>query len=531
MKQTLVSLLLALLPLAAFADAVEIDGIYYNLVPKAKVAEVTSNPNKYSGAVEIPDTVTYNNVFYIVSSIGNYAFYKCSGLTSVTIPNSVTSIGEFAFAGCNRLTYFIIPNSVVTIGRDAFESCSDLTSITIPNSVISIGWGAFMNCSGLTAIVVEGDNNIYDSREDCNAIVKTADNELIVGCTNTVIPNSVTRIGDQAFYGRSGLTSVTIPNSVTSIGVQAFAYCVNLTDIIIPNSVTSMGGHAFEETTWYNNLPDGLVYAGKVAYGYKGTMPNNTIIKLKEGTLEIAEGAFKGDVEMTDIIIPNSVTNIGEGTFNYCSGLTSVTLPNSVTSIGVAAFNGCSGLVSIIIGSGINHIRENAFSDCPELTNVYCYAESVPSTAVNAFANSMIEYATLYVPKSAIDAYKTTSPWSEFKLFMSIEDIKKCAKPAISFIDGELTFSCETEGVEFVYDIKVDGAKSGTGENVKVTPTLTVSVNATKDGYEKSETVTKEIDLIGTKGDVSGDGEVDATDITKLIDIILQKNTTINTEQ
>jgi len=158
---------------------------------------------------------------------------------------------------------------------------------------------------------------------------------------------SVTSIGSDAFFNCSRLTSVTIPNSVTSIGSYAFSYCSSLTSMNIPNSVTSIGNYAFNGTAWYNNQPDGLVYAGNVAYKYKGTMPANTSITLKEGTVGIASYAFSDCSDLTSVTIPNSVTSIGSNAFYGCSGLTSVTIPNSVTSIGDHAFYDCSGLTSI----------------------------------------------------------------------------------------------------------------------------------------------------------------------------------------
>ena len=167
-----------------------------------------------------------------VKTIGKYAFYGCSGLTSITIPNSVTSIGGDAFSYCSGLTSITIPNSVTSIGFYAFSGCSGLTSITIPNSVTSIGDFAFGSCSALASIKVQSGNTTYDSRNDCNAIIETSSNTLIVGCKNTTIPNTVTSICFEAFYNCSGLTSITIPNSVTSIGKSAFAFCSGLTSIV-----------------------------------------------------------------------------------------------------------------------------------------------------------------------------------------------------------------------------------------------------------------------------------------------------------
>ena len=180
----------------------------------------------------------------------------------------------------------------------------------------------------------------------------------------------VTNIGNKAFNQCNRLTSVTIPNSVTSIGAEAFYGCSGLTSLTIGNSVTSIGERAFWSTAWYNNQPDGLVYAGKVAYKYKGTMPSNTSIILAEGTLGITGEAFRNYSDLTDIIIPNSVTSIGDYAFSGCSGLTSFIIPNSVTSIGSSAFSGCSGLTSVTIGNSVTSIGGSAFQNCSGLTSV-----------------------------------------------------------------------------------------------------------------------------------------------------------------
>ena len=210
-------------------------------------------------SITIPNSVT---------SIGNSAFYDCWYLTSITIPNSVTSIGDYAFGYCSRLTSITIPNSVTSIGDAAFGSCSGLTSVTIGSSVTSIGDYAFANCTGLTSVVVEEGNTMYDSRENCNALIETASNTLITGCKNTIIPNSVTSIGDYAFYDCSGLTSVTIPNSVTSIGDYAFYDCSGLTSVTFGSSVTSIGDNAFygcsniQEVTSYASTPPAAARCG-----------------------------------------------------------------------------------------------------------------------------------------------------------------------------------------------------------------------------------------------------------------------------
>ena len=212
-----------------------------------------------------------------VTSIDSGAFWGCWSLTSITIPDSVTSIGTSAFWYCHSLTSITISDSVTSIGSEAFWGCRSLTSITIPDSVTSIGTSAFVDCDSLTSITVDKGNKVYDSRNNCNAIIETDTNTLISGCQSTVIPNSVTSIGEFAFGGYDNLTSITIPDSVTSIGNMAFYYCPSLTSITIPDSVTSIGGYAFS-VCW----------------------------------------------SLTSITIPDSVTNIGNRAFEYCDSLKNI---------------------------------------------------------------------------------------------------------------------------------------------------------------------------------------------------------------
>ena len=237
----------------------EKNSIRYNVTDKSKkTVEVAKG--KYTGSIVIPETVVHNDVYYSVTSIGRSAFYGCTGLTSITIPNSVTSIGYRAFSGCDGLTSITIPNSVTSIGVSAFLGCSGLTSITIPNSVTSIGYRAFSFCSGLTSITIP------------NSVTSIGD-RVFYGCTgltSITIPNSVTSIGASAFDGCKGLTSIAIPNSVKSIGRYAFSGCTGLTSITIPNSVTSIGDYAFKDCDDLTNVikPDGI-RIGKDAF--KGT--------------------------------------------------------------------------------------------------------------------------------------------------------------------------------------------------------------------------------------------------------------------
>lgn len=221
-------------------------------------------PSDYTGLITIP--LSANG--YSVTSIGDFAFYNCKGLTSVTISEGLMSISDHAFVSCSGLTSITIPSSVTSIGNGAFWGCSRLASITIPSSVTSINsqtfyycsslssiyispcvtsieGSAFSGCSSLTTIIVNGHNPKYDSRENCNAIIETKSNTLIAGCKNTIIPPSVTSIWDGAFLDCIYLTSITIPSSIKSIGYNAFENCSGLTSITIPSSVTSIGDKAF----------------------------------------------------------------------------------------------------------------------------------------------------------------------------------------------------------------------------------------------------------------------------------------------
>ena len=371
-----------------------IDGIYYiknSDGTSVTVTYKTTSYNSYSGSVVIPSTVTYNDTEYSVTSIGDYAFYYCSGLTSVTIPNSVTSIEYGTFYGTAWFnnqpdglvyagkvayeykgtmltgTHITLEEGTLGIADYAFRGCSGLTSVTIPNSVINIGSSAFHGCRDLTSInLPEGIISIErETFEDCSSL------------KSITIPNSVTSIGGGAFEGCSGLTSLTIPNSVTSIANGAFRYCSGLTTITVESK--------------------------NPQYDSKDNC--NALIETSTNTLILG---------CNNTTIPNSVTSIGDNAFSGCRGLTSVTIPKNVTSIGHDAFSGCSGLTSVTIGNSVTSIGSFAFADCTGLTSVTCQAKNVPSTGTYLFSGVNTENATLYVPKASVEIYKSQAPWNSF---------------------------------------------------------------------------------------------------------------------
>ena len=470
MKKQLLLFVMMVLPFMASAHDIAVqnaDGvtIYYKYINNGTELAVTfrgssysSYSDEYQGNVAIPEEVTYMNRTRKVTSIRSSAFRECPGLTSVTIPNSVTSIGDAAFSYCSKLTSVTIPNSVTSIGVSAFYGCSGLTSITIPNSVTRIDNNAFYDCKGLTSVTIPNS-------------VTSIGNYAFSGCyglTSITIGNSVLSIGSRAFAGCYGLTSVTIPNSVTSIGERAFDVCSGLTSVTIPNSVTSIGDYAFSNCSGLKKVivKDIAAWCGIKFYGFYSN------------PLSYAKHIYSDeDTEITNLIIPNSVTSIGEYAFYYCSGLTSVTIPNSVTSIGDNAFDRAD--ISTVIS-----LIENPFT-------IYGKTSGSRTFSQNTFNN-----ATLYVPKGTIDKYKATYGWKDF---VFIEEgtgggdtptTQKCEKPTISYENGKLTFTSETEGAVCQYSITDTDIKAGSGNEVQLGVTYNISVYAAKAGYENSETAT-----------------------------------------
>ena len=215
---------------------------------------------------------------------------------------------------------------------------------------------------------------------------------------------------------------------------------------------------------------------------------------------------------MTSITIPNSVTSIGSSVFQDCSSLTSVTIPNSVTSIDYYTFKRCSSLTSVTIPNSVKKINGSAFSECPKLENVYCVAENLSLVSYDIFQDSHIENATLHVPSSAISYYQTTLPWSKFGTIKALEDTdtgeetKKCETPTISFVDGKLTFSCATEGVEYVSEVTCSDVNKYYGNEINLAACYDITVTAMKTGYDNSDVATAKLYWLTSSGSLEGAG-------------------------
>ena len=398
--------------------------------------------------------------------IGDNAFYDCSSLTSVEIPNSVTSIGKFAFYGCSGLTSVVIPNSVTCIGSSAFYGCSRLTSVVIPNSVTSIGSSAFYGCENLKTVLNGSDFtftkgysnygyiayyanvvvNKYDGRIGDFIFTKDNDTYYLWGCfgneTELVLPedykDSNYAIGTSAFEGRSELKSVVVPNSVTSIGYAAFYQCSGLTSIKIPDSVTSIGEYAFGKSSGLTSVEFGNSVTS-IGYAAFYQCSGLTSIKIPDSVTSIDDGAFYECSGLSTVKISNSVTSIPYASFAGCTSLTSVTIPNNVTSVGESAFYGCENLEYLYISSEIESIGDNAFYDCENLLDIQVASRKAISANENIFSEATYNNACLYVPNGRKFAYEKTTPWNRFFItemdFTGINDVITDAKTPKVYYD------------------------------------------------------------------------------------------------
>ena len=352
----------------------------------------------------------------------NVIFYES------TDGQTITPYNPNAFGANIVSNEYVDGRGIITFDGDvtfiddyAFYRCSGLTSVGIPSLVKYIGNRAFNECSGLTSIVVNPGNSTYDSRENCNAIIKTSSNTLIVGCKNTIIPNSVTSIGTEAFYYCSGLTSIEIPNSVMYIESAAFFGCSGLTSIEIPNSVKRIDYSVFASCSRLTSIvvnPDNSTYDSRENCNAIIKTDNNALIVgckntiIPNSVIGIGYTSFEGCSELTSIVIPNSVTYIDSNSFLGCEGLTSIVIPNSVTYIGNRAFNYCTALSSIEIPASVTDIDSGAFDNCTGLSSIFVRAATPPTIGSSVFNGT--NNCPIYVPAPSVEAYKSANGWSDY---------------------------------------------------------------------------------------------------------------------
>ncbi len=497
---------------ASAATGIEIDGIFYHFNSTTKTAEVArwAHGLKYTGDVVIPSTVTRNEVEYSVTSIEANAFANCSELISVTIPNSVTTLGKNLFNGCTNLA----------------------------------------------SIVVEEGNPVYDSRENCNALIETASNKVIYGCSGSTIPDGITTIGNSAFLNCIGLTSIVIPNSVTTIENSAFEGCTGLTSFIIPDAVTNIEGSILSNCTGlsYLYIGKGITNLEEEAFT---SCDNLKTVEINNNAIVLNKIAWFFNSSVKEYILGEDVTSIGDYAFYRCS-MTSVKMSNNVTSIGDYAFEECTNLTSIVFSNNLVHIGKWAFAGCMELPSV-TIPQSVKCIDLIAFQwcyklTKVEVNSNEVVSRDGEQFYTLTSCFGkQVEEYVLGEDVKKIAYIAFSESD-KLTSVTISSNLTCVDDSAFHKCTSltdmycyaeqvpETGKDIFVESNYTnatlhvpaASVEAYKNAEQWKDfgnivALTDE-DPSGMQdiviGDANGDNEVNITDITYIIDKINDKPAT-----
>lgn len=428
----------------------------------------TKNIESYTN-ITIPSAVTYQGTTYVVKQLGYHALYGGSNLLNITIPNSVTSMGV-----------------------ESFKGCSSLTSIKIPESVDNItNKGLFYGCCSLNTMIVEEGNPYYDSRNECNAIIKTETNKLIVGCVNTTIPNTVTSIGEYAFSGYTNLTNICVPvcvtsvddvafyecnnlktvtvnspsllsehynvnsnfgtkfgnqvekyilgNNANSIGNCAFYRCSNLTSVNIPETVTSIGICSFYGCSSLTSIsiPETVTSIG---YGAFSGCSKITSVNIPEGLISIENDTFDGCSSLSSVVIPEKTISIGDRAFRRCEIIEDIIIPNSVTNIGEEAFSGCRKLATLTIGKNVQTIASNAFNGCYNVNSVTNLSKTPQSSNGNLPVS-----CTVHVPVGCKDLYKQSVAWSAYNIVDDIDTSVKVSSISLSATSLEVQLGEEFE--------------------------------------------------------------------------------------
>ncbi|MBP5713169.1 MAG: leucine-rich repeat protein [Prevotella sp.] len=424
------------------------------------------------------------------------AFSAFSDLYSIALPQSLLVIGRGAFSSCSSLSTIDIPGSIETISPEAFQYCNNLASVILHEGLKRIEYSVFNNCKKLETINIPKSLEYLDGNafQNCSELRSIHIDDLSAWCK--IIFGESIPIDYHLYLNGSEITDLVIPNDIITLNACAFSGCEGIRTVKMHNEVLSIGHNAL-------------------------CCKNLTTISLSNNLKSIEYSAFSG-TSLSSIEIPNSVMSIGSSVFQSCKKITSVILPKELKTINKSLFKDCKSLTSIIIPEKVEMIYQEAFANCA-LTEVKMLATNPPFAYDDSFSNYNI---SLYVPITSISSYQITNPWSKFTTVKTLtgEDLekKKCAKPTISVVDGKLKFSCETEEVEYHYTVSNPIPASGVGNDIPFSQIYTITVYASKTGYENSDTAKAEITATGGKvGDTNGDGEVNAADIVQIVNIIM----------
>ena len=475
-------------------------GIYsYIYMTDSKTATIVGADYIDQSTLELPATAVIEGDSYNVVGIGNEVFWNRS-MKSVIIPDGYETIGKRAFYECYSLRSVKMPNSITSIGDDAFESCSVLDTISIPSKIRSIGysafWGtkitevnipatttyigrnAFAYCEALKSIIVDANNSVYDSRNNCNALIEKATNTLMRGCGTTIIPNTVQIIGQHAFAGCLNLSDASIPNSVTTIEDNAFSNCRALTSVVIPSSVTKLYQQSFSGCSSLKSI---RVDENNRTYDSRNNC--NAVIETATKTLMIG---------CQSTIIPKGITSIAERSFQSCEKLDSIKIPYGVTSIGNYAFAYCNDLVYVEIPNSVQAIRYGAFSECYNLQTIVSKIKDPESMNMDWAFSGTTGSATLFVPKGSKQAYQNKYGWSDFYYIKEMEGDPLTA-PTLTYDGRAITATAPETDVDMYYSTDDFKTVSYYDGPITVSDLGTVKVIAEKTFRSDSEAAAYEV--------------------------------------
>ena len=439
--------------------------------------------------------------------IGIACFSKLEALQTVNFPSTLKVIGEQAFLGCSSLSSISLRD--LKLGNNAFKDCTNLKEVSLSNVLIEpdyrgyVGISPFAGCSALEKVSVNAKEIQlgFCNLPSITTLILGEDIEYIgettfMNCTgikNVELPSKLKYLS--GFSGCTGLTSIQIPSSVIEIGNNAFNGCTGLTSLVIPNSINRISNSSFSRCSSLASvkLPEGLITIDDFAFEYSGVID----LTLPQSVDTIGYSAFGGCENLSSISFPQKNIVMSEGSFWGCNNLKSVSFPEGQKVLSKNLLNSCQNLQTIIIPSSVDSLYGGTFGQCKDLTEVYCYSPTVPTTLpyqgriTSPFIDSDIQYATLYVPVQSIDSYKAALYWKDFKEIVAIPgyDAKKCATPQISYKNGKLSYSCDTEGASFTSEIKDTDIKKYNVSEIDLSVSYNIQVFATASGCAPSDTV------------------------------------------